>query len=222
MYGLTRATTTLIGAAAAGLLLWLSTQVAGESVGAYWASMGIIAGAGLVMAVSQLVGGWTKWGLPTVSPTVFLIGFLPVLVAGGLVLLAAQPDEGAFGMGWAGDIGLGWLADDLAAVLPAIAFAIGLTFGLTFDTTGVRREEEVFYDRDRVREHDRVAEEPVTAERSYVGTGGPHVVPVGPAHERDELVGAGTTRTMEPDVQTDTGSDARARARPRRRLFHRE
>ena len=144
MYGLTRGTMTLIGVACAGVLLWLATQVDADALGGYWASLGLLACAGLTMAASQLLGGWTKWGWPRISGSVFLLGFLPGLVAGGLVLLTAQPDESATGTGWAGDAGLGGLAGDLTAVVPAIAFGLGLLFGLTFDTTGPRvREVEV-------------------------------------------------------------------------------
>ena len=168
MYGLTRGTITLIGAAAAGLLIWLASQFDIDTTnGDYWALIGLLAGAGLVMAVSQLLGGWTKWGWPRISASVLLLGFLPALVAGGLMILHAQPD-GGWGQGWAADIGVDGLADDLIAVLPAIAFALGLIFGFTFDTTGPRIPDVDEEDR-RVapRRHDeRVAEEPLTAERT--------------------------------------------------------
>src|SRR3712207_2460212 len=101
MYGLNRGTFTLIGAAAAGLLLWLASQMDGDSNSGYWAFVGLLAAAGLTMAISQLLGGWTKWGWPRISGKVLLLGFLPALVAGGLVLLAGQPDGGT-GSGWAG------------------------------------------------------------------------------------------------------------------------
>jgi hypothetical protein len=52
------------------------------------------------------------------------------------VLLHGQPDADAWGSGWADDLGVEGLAEDLTAVLPAIAFGLGLLFGLTFDTTG--------------------------------------------------------------------------------------
>jgi hypothetical protein len=183
VYGLTRGTTTLIGVAVAGFLLWLATQFQAEGNADYWTQMGLVAGAGLVMALSQLLGGWTKWGWPRLSPTVFLLGFLPALVAGGLVLLDAQPDSGAWGASWAADLGLNGLAEDLSAVLPAIAFAIGLVFGFTFDTTGPvvdddvdvveerRTAEPVPVDRRATEERElvpldrRATEEPVTAER---------------------------------------------------------
>src|SRR2546421_360076 len=57
MYGLTRATTTLLAAAVAGFLIWLAGQFSNNHEGGYWAIMGVLAGAGLVMALSQLLGG---------------------------------------------------------------------------------------------------------------------------------------------------------------------
>ena len=64
MYGLTRATTTLLFAAAAGLVIWIATQIDNGHTSGYWARVGLVAGAGLLMAMSQVVGGWTKWGRP--------------------------------------------------------------------------------------------------------------------------------------------------------------
>ena len=79
MYGLTRATLTLIGVAAVGVLLWLATQIIGNdpstaSAGEYWATFGVVAAAGLAIVLSQLLGGWTKWGWPRISRKVFLLG----------------------------------------------------------------------------------------------------------------------------------------------------
>jgi MFS family permease len=146
MYGLTRATLTLIGAAAAGVLLWLATTVVPDSLadasrGGYWAAFGLVALGGLVMALSQLLGGWTKWGWPRVSSHVFLVGFVPTLIVGGWMLAAHEPQNywlGRHVRSWSGDIGIDGLVDSLGLLLPAIAFGIGLVFGLTFDTTGPR------------------------------------------------------------------------------------
>src|SRR4029078_11484672 len=91
MYGLTRGTITLLGAAAAGLLVWLATQIDNGSNGGYWAVYGLIAAAGLTMAFSQILGGWTKWGWPRLSLNVFLIGFIPVLIAAGWGGVLPQP-----------------------------------------------------------------------------------------------------------------------------------
>jgi len=146
MYGLTRATLTLIGAAAAGALLWLATTILPASVsdasrGGYWAAFGLVALGGLVMALSQLLGGWTKWGWPRISSHVFLVAFLPTLLVGGWMLAAHEPANywlGRHVRSWSGDIGIDGLVNALGLMLPAIAFGIGLVFGLTFDTTGPR------------------------------------------------------------------------------------
>jgi hypothetical protein len=171
MYGLTRGTITLIGVAAAGLLLYVASQFDVDTNGQYWAWVGFMAAAGLVMALSQLLGGWTKWGLPRLSATVFLLGFLPALIVGGLVLLHAQPDSGAFGQGWTDDLAVDGLAEDLVGVLPAIAFGLGLVLGLTLDTTGPRVREVEAEEGRPVRRYDEgVAEEPLAAERTTTPT----------------------------------------------------
>ncbi len=139
MYGLTRGMVTLLGAAVAGLLVWLATQIGHGSNGGYWAVYGLIAGAGLVMALSQLLGGWTKWGWPRLSVNVFLLAFVPVLVAAGWVIVAKQPDASWLRdhvRAWTSDIGITGLVSDLGQYLAVLAFGIGLVFGFTFDTSG--------------------------------------------------------------------------------------
>jgi hypothetical protein len=116
MYGLTRATTTLIAAGVAGLLIWIATQINDEKVGGFWAVYGLIAGAGLVMALSQLLGGWTKWGLPRLAVSFFLIAFIPIAVASLWIVLAAEPGNGWFHrhvLSWSGDIHIRGLVNDL-------------------------------------------------------------------------------------------------------------
>jgi hypothetical protein len=215
MYGLTRATVTLIGVAAAAVLLYVASQFAvDETDGEYWAWAGLLAAAGLVIALSQLLGGWTKWGWPRVSASVFLLGFLPALIVGGLVLLHAQPDGGVFGQSWADDLGVDSAAEDLVAVLPAIAFALGLVFGLTFDTTGPRVREVPAEDGRVARRHDeRVAEEPLAAERTTTATEyptreeTPSVAAAGAVPEGDgDRPATPTTRTTR-DRATETNRD---------------
>jgi hypothetical protein len=143
MYGLTRGTVTLVGAACAGLLIWIATQVGLGTTGGYWAVVALIAGAGFVIALSQLLGGWTKWGWPRVSASVFLFAFIPTLVAAGWVLLAAQPQANWLQRhfnDWSSDIGIDGLVRDLGEFLFVLAFGLGLVFGLIFDTTGPRAE----------------------------------------------------------------------------------
>jgi signal transduction histidine kinase len=181
MIGITRGISTLIGAAVAGFLIWLAVQIGQGSAAEYWTTYGLVAAAGLTMALSQILGGWTKWGWPRLSLGVFLLGFLPVLLVGGWVLLARQPADFFNTSNWSRDLGIMGVVGDLGELLTAIAFGIGLTFGLTFDTAGPRREVEV----DEVHErevHDRpvpvattdgtashvrpAADEPLTAERA--------------------------------------------------------
>jgi hypothetical protein len=165
MFGVTRGVATLVGAAVAGVLLWFATQVGAEASGEYWATYGLVAAAGLAMALSQILGGWTKWGWPRFSLGVFLLGFVPVLVAGLWVLLARQPADWGNTSNWSRDLGIGGLVADLGNILPAIAFGLGLTFGLSFDTAGPRRAVAA---RDEVVERDvrTDADEPLTADRT--------------------------------------------------------
>jgi hypothetical protein len=147
MYGLTRGAVTLVGVVVAGFLLYLVSTVGdlggdGDlTTGDYWAQVGLAAAAGLVMALSQLLGGWTKWGWPRISANVFLLAFLPALVVGGWIIVAGQPGTSWLGehvRNWSDDIGVDGFVDDMLFSLPALAFGLGLLFGLTFDTTGPR------------------------------------------------------------------------------------
>ena len=163
MRGITRGFSTLVGATVAGFLIWLAAQIGQGSAAEYWTTYGLVAAAGLTMALSQILGGWTKWGWPRLSLGVFLLGFLPILAAGGWVLLARQPADFFNTSNWSRDFGVMGVVGDLGEFLAAVAFGIGLTFGLCFDTSGPRREIEV----DEVHEvHERrAADEPITAGR---------------------------------------------------------
>jgi hypothetical protein len=139
MVGLTRATITLIAAAAGGLLIWLATQIDDTSVGGFWAVYGLIAGAGLVMALSQLLGGWTKWGWPRLAITFLLTAFVPIAFVALWIVLAAEPGSGWFHrhvLSWSNDIHISGLVNDLKQYVSVFAFGIGLAFGYSFDTAG--------------------------------------------------------------------------------------
>ena len=140
---LVRGLFTLLGVVAAGFLIWLATLFSLDSTGEFWAAMGILAAAGFVLGFSQLLGGWTKWGFPVLSPGVFLLGFLPALILGGGILLATR-DTGQGTRetvsGWAQDLGIEGFAQDMSIYQGAIAVAIGLVFSFVFDTAGPRRE----------------------------------------------------------------------------------
>jgi len=182
MIGITRGISTLIGAAVAGFLIWLAVQMGTGSSEDYWATYGLIAAAGLTMALSQILGGWTKGGWPRLSAGVFALGFLPVLLVGGWVLLARQPADFFNTSNWSRDLGVDGVVSDLGELLAAIAFGVGLTLGLTFDTSGPRLAVDGVHDVHEVRRgpapvtttaddgptrvHDRpAADDPLTAER---------------------------------------------------------
>jgi hypothetical protein len=189
MYGLTRATTTLIAGAVAGLLIWLATQIDDKHVGGFWAVYGLIGGAGLVMALSQLLGGWTKWGWPRLSGTFLLVAFVPIAVVSLWIVLAAEPGSGWFHrhvLAWSGDIHVRGLVNDLVEYVPVFAFGIGLVFGYSFDTTGPRTREIVddtpattrrrgLFGRRRDADGDGIpdADEPVTRDRVAEDDRGP-------------------------------------------------
>jgi hypothetical protein len=138
MLGLTRGPITLIAAGAAGFLVWIGTQVNDESNAAYWEVYGLIAAAGLLMALSQVAGGWTKWGWPTLSPGVVLFAFVPALVCVLWLTIAGQPDSNWFRShvtAWSSDIGIGGLVQDLLEYLAVFVFGLGLVAGLTVETT---------------------------------------------------------------------------------------
>ena len=186
MIGVARGISTLVGAAVAGILLWVATQIGTETSGEYWATYGLIAAAGLTMALSQILGGWTKWGWPRFSIGVFTIGFLPVLVAGGWILLARQPADWMNTSNWSRDLGIYSAVADLGNILPAIAFGIGLVFGFSFDTAGRQQEVVERYATVAASSSDprdtRAADEPLTAERGAYAA--PATVPADPDDDR--------------------------------------
>src|SRR4051794_152597 len=130
MYRASRVVATLAAAAVAGVLLWVATYFErGETYG-YWAAYGIVAGAGLVVALAQIRG---RTGNP---PLMFLLVFLPVLVAAGWVILAMQPHPNWFRthvLAWSSDLGIRDLVHDLGTWLGVLAFGIGYTLGLVFE-----------------------------------------------------------------------------------------
>jgi hypothetical protein len=167
MIGFTRATLTLIAAAGAGALIWVATRLDSSHEGGYWATIGLLAGAGLVMALSQLLGRWTKRGRLRFSAAVFAVAFVPVAVVSLWVMIAGEPHHGWFhghATAWSSDIHVRGLVADLHAFVPVLAFGVGLVFGYSFDTISSRAP--VHDERDvPVAPASRDADEPITAER---------------------------------------------------------
>jgi hypothetical protein len=135
MNGMSRAASTLLGAGIAGFLLWLAAQIGRNSTGGYWAAYGIVAGAGVVLAASQLRG---RGGHP---PGMFVFAFVPVLVVAGWVLLGMQPHPNWFRshvLSWSADIGVRDVVHDVGTWLGVLAFGIGYTLGTTLEPFGRR------------------------------------------------------------------------------------
>jgi hypothetical protein len=200
LYDSTRGLTTALAAGVAGLLLWVATQVGVQTTGRFWAALGIVAGAGLVLGLAQVVAGWTKGGRLRISPLTFLLGFLPVLVCVGWILMATQPGNGwheGTVASWSNSIGIMGLVHDLGLWHGVLAFGFGLVLGMTFDTVHlperevVRDDETMVADRRGPRRRQRPtegrdADEPLTAERERARSAEPNTVTVGPREDRVE------------------------------------
>lgn len=132
----TRGPLTLIAAGIAGLLIWAAGRTGNGSTGGYWAVVGILAGAGLALALPQLVGGGRGRGRPTISAAMLVFAFLPTLVAVAWVVVAGEPHGNiarSHVLGWSSDIGVGGAVGDLIAHVGVLAFGLGLVFGFTLD-----------------------------------------------------------------------------------------
>ena len=166
MNGITRAFSTLVGLAAAGALLWAAAQVGRDSTGGYWAAYGIVAAAGVVLALSQLRG---RGGNPG---AMLMLGFLPVLVVAGWVLVGMEPHGNWFRnhvLAWSGDIGVRDVVRDVGTWLGVLALAIGYTLGAALEPAPRRRVVPAYdaaaADEPLAAERREVVDEPVTTRR---------------------------------------------------------
>ena len=137
LYDLTRGLTTALGAGVAGLLLWVATLVGQQTAVRFWESMGIVAVAGLVLALSQAVAGWTKGLQLRLSPGTLLLCVLPAFLCVGWILLATQPGHGWYEgtiVSWSHTVGLMGVIHALGLWHGVLAFGFGLALGLSLDT----------------------------------------------------------------------------------------
>jgi hypothetical protein len=194
LYDVTRGLTIALSAGLAGLLLYLATQVGMQSTARFWASLGIVAAAGLVLALAPVLGGWTKGLRLRFSRGAFLLGFVPVLVAVGWILMATQPGNGWHEgtiASWSESLGLMGIVHALGLWHGALALGLGVVLGTTLDAipspAPVVVDEEVGRAPEWRRQPvaDTVADEPLTAERETAAHAEPHMVTVGPRRERE-------------------------------------
>jgi len=195
LYDTTRGLTTLAAAGAAGVLLWAATRVGQPTDRRFWAETGIVAAAGLVMALSQVVGGWTKGLRLRTSPGTFALALLPVLVVVWWIMMASQPGHGWYEgtiVSWSKTLGVTGIVHDLALWHGVLAFGFGLVLGLSFDTVPAAVAAPVA---ERavpapVPVAAGPASEPTMAEQREVGTpapGRPREVTVGPRWRRSRV-----------------------------------
>jgi hypothetical protein len=161
MYDVMRGLTIALAAGIAGLGLWGAAQIGTQSSGRFWLAMAVVAAAGFVLALAVHVGTWTKGLRMRVSPTTFLVGFLPVLVCVGWILFATQPGSGweeARFHSWSSSLGIFGVVHSLGLWRGALAFGFGVMLALSLD--GVPQPAPV---------EPAVADEPVLGERRWTG-----------------------------------------------------
>jgi len=171
MYDASRGLTLGFAAALAGLALWGATQVGMQTTGGFWIAMAIVAGAGLLLALANHVGTWSKGLRLRLSPTTFLLAFLPVLVCVGWILIASQPghgwQEGRI-HSWSDSIGILGLVQSVGLWRGVLAFGFGLVLGLCFDGVPVPEVDAApAYAGPGRAAADPAADEPVAAERRW-------------------------------------------------------
>jgi hypothetical protein len=98
--------------------------------------MVVVAAAGFVLAFAMHVGTSTKGLRLRVSPTTFILAFLPGLVAVGWILLASQPGsswvEGRI-HSWSSSLGIFGIVHSLGLWRGALAFGFGVMLALSLD-----------------------------------------------------------------------------------------
>lgn len=136
MNALSRPLATLAAAAVGGAGLWLAGHWDQDTNGGYWATLAVVALAGLLLGLSQLRAPDTN------APGMLLIAWLPVTVVAGWVLVTAQPDVNTFRrhLGeWSGDMGIAGAVVHLQPFAMVLAFGIGLVTGFTLLTAWAMR-----------------------------------------------------------------------------------
>ena len=112
-----------------------------QSTARFWAAMGIVAGAGLVLALLPALGGWTSGLRLRISPGTLLLGVrCRRSSSAGWILLATQPGngwhEGRF-VSWSHDLGLMGIVHALGLWHGALAFGFGVVLGMSLDAVPV-------------------------------------------------------------------------------------
>jgi hypothetical protein len=174
-----------LAAGIAGLLLYVAAQVGQQSTGRFWEEMGLVAAAGLVLALAPVLGSWTSGLNLRLSRGTLLLGLLPTIVIVGWILLATQPGngwhEGTF-VSWSHDLSLMGIVQPLALWHGVLAFGFGLVLGSSLDAVPAAMPVAVPAAVATTTEEPTAADEPLVAEqREAAHNAEPHTVLVGPA-----------------------------------------
>src|SRR5262249_11357784 len=136
LYDMSRGLTLAFAAALAGLGLWGAAQVGTQTAGRLWVAMAVVAGSRLLVALAHHVGTWTKGLRLRLSPSTFVLAFLPVLVVVGWLLIANQPgngwEEGRIDS-WSNSLGILGVMHSVGLWRGVLAFGLGLVLGLALD-----------------------------------------------------------------------------------------
>ena len=212
-YDASRGLTLAFAAALAGLGLWGATQIGTQTTDRFWIAMAIVAGAGLLIALANHVGTWSKGLRMRMSPSTFVLAFLPVLVCVGWILIATQPgngwQEGRIDS-WSTSIGILGLVKSIALWHGALAFGFGLMLGLSFDGVPAPAVPHPGYVNRSAHEEPapRTVDEPVAAERRWAARRGE---PAPAAPPTDERVPAEERARAEESAPADETTRTRSR-----------
>ena len=162
-YDIRQGLAALTGAGIAGGLVWVAAAyVSDRTTGGYWATLGIVMGAGFVLVLAPLLGGRPRGGGPPVSPGTFLIAFVPAAIVAAWIAVSLEPHGTTARdhlLNWSGDIGVRDVVVDLNGFAQVLAFGLGSLLGFSLAGSPVRLAGPVPV------EDDFAADEPVSAER---------------------------------------------------------
>jgi hypothetical protein len=120
-----RTYTLLLGIGVAGLLIWVATRVGTQTNWRYWAVLGLLAGAGLVFALTQRTayGAWSE-----VTPFAFMLAFVVAVVCAGWIAVVGEPHANWFKdhfTSWSDDMGILGFVRHMTTYVDVMAFGIG-------------------------------------------------------------------------------------------------
>jgi hypothetical protein len=115
----------LLGIAAAGALIWLATRVGETTIWRFWATLGLLVGAGLAFALTQRTayGAWAE-----VTPLGFLISFVVAAICILWIAIAGQPGANWFRdhvLAWSGGLGIRASVTSMSTYVTVMAFGFG-------------------------------------------------------------------------------------------------